>query len=145
MKAAIAWRIIPAILLLFLFLDRATAAQNVAGPRSLVLGTGSPGGPYYAYGEGLARILTRTLKIETTAQVTQGPAQNIVLMEKKEAMLGFITMGAGLQAWLRYASNEGDARAGLLSYCDATMPAPRTRSPCPAPRRNPLPSRSRSR
>jgi TRAP transporter TAXI family solute receptor len=68
-------------------------------PRSITIGTASPGGPYYAYGEGLARILTRTLQIETTAQVTQGPAQNIVLMEKKEAMLGFITMGVALQGW----------------------------------------------
>lgn len=57
------------------------------------------GGPYYAYGEGLARILTRTLQIEVTAQVTQGPAQNIVLMEKKEAMLGFVTVGVALQGW----------------------------------------------
>jgi TRAP transporter TAXI family solute receptor len=39
------------------------------------------------------------LQIEATAQVTQGPAQNIVLMEKKEAMLGFVTMGVALQGW----------------------------------------------
>jgi TRAP transporter TAXI family solute receptor len=74
-------------------------AEPAAWPRSIALGTGSPGGPYYAYGEGLARILTRILQIEVTAQVTQGPAQNIVLMERQEAMLGFITMGAGLQGW----------------------------------------------
>lgn len=99
MKAATAWRLFPVFLLVFVFPDRAAVAQEAPWPRSIVLATGSPGGPYYAYGEGLARVLTRTLKIETTAQVTQGPAQNIVLMEKKEAMLGFITMGAGLQAW----------------------------------------------
>jgi TRAP-type uncharacterized transport system substrate-binding protein len=46
-------------------------------------------------------MLTRTLQIEATAQVTQGPAQNIVLMEKKEAMLGFVTMGVALQGWNR--------------------------------------------
>src|SRR5262249_1967170 len=28
-----------------------------------------------------------------------GPAQNIVLMEKKEAMLGFVTTGVALQGW----------------------------------------------
>jgi len=76
-----------------------TWAQAPNGPRSITIGTASPGGPYYAYGEGLARILTRTLQIEATAQVTQGPAQNIVLMEKKEAMLGFVTMGVALQGW----------------------------------------------
>jgi uncharacterized protein len=68
-------------------------------PRSIAIGTGSPGGIYYGYGEGIARILTRALHVETTAQVTQGPAQNIVLMEKKEALLGFVTMGVALQGW----------------------------------------------
>jgi uncharacterized protein len=74
-------------------------AQAPNWPRSIAIGTASPGGIYYDYGEGLARILTRTLQIEATAQVTQGPAQNIVLMEKKEAMLGFVTTGAALQGW----------------------------------------------
>jgi uncharacterized protein len=74
-------------------------AQAPNWPRSITIGTASPGGIYYAYGEGLARILGRRLQIETTAQVTQGPAQNIVLMEKKEAMLGFVTMGVALQGW----------------------------------------------
>jgi TRAP transporter TAXI family solute receptor len=68
-------------------------------PRSIAIGTGSPGGIYYGYGEGVGRIVTRILHIEATAQVTQGPAQNIVLMEKKEAMLGFVTMGVALQGW----------------------------------------------
>jgi TRAP transporter TAXI family solute receptor len=74
-------------------------AQGGNWPRSITIGTASPGGPYDAYGRGLARILTRMLQIEVTAQVTQGPAQNIVLMEKKDAMLGFVTMGVALQGW----------------------------------------------
>ena len=90
-------RLFAAVLLATIALVPAVEAQDA--PRTLTLGTGSPGGPYYAYGEGLARILTRVLNIETIAQVTQGPAQNIVLLEKKEAMLGFITTGAGLQGW----------------------------------------------
>jgi uncharacterized protein len=74
-------------------------AEDANWPRSIAIGTGSPGGIYYGYGEGVGRIVTRTLHIEATAQVTQGPAQNIVLMEKKEAMLGFVTMGVALQGW----------------------------------------------
>ena len=74
-------------------------AQATNWPRSIIIGTGSPGGVYDAYGEALARILTHTLQLEATAQVTQGPAQNIVLMEKKEAMLGFVTVGVALQGW----------------------------------------------
>lgn len=99
MKANGAWRLVPVTFAAFLFACVAATALGAAWPRSIILGTASPGGPYYVYGEGLARILTRALNIEVIAQVTQGPAQNIVLMEKKEAMLGFITMGAGLQAW----------------------------------------------
>jgi TRAP transporter TAXI family solute receptor len=74
-------------------------AQAGNWPSSITIGTASPGGIYYAYGEGLARLLTRKLQMEAIAQVTQGPAQNIVLMEKKEAMLGFVTTGVALQGW----------------------------------------------
>src|ERR1039458_1696575 len=74
-----------------------SAAQDNAG--SIIIGTASPGGPYLAYGQGLSRILSRELKREITAQATQGPAQNIVLLERKELTLAFVTMGVGLQAW----------------------------------------------
>jgi len=77
-----------------------------AGPREdaraaepIIIGTASPGGPYLAYGQGLARILSRELGQEVTAQSTQGPAQNIMLLEKKQMMLAFATMGVALQAW----------------------------------------------
>jgi uncharacterized protein len=73
--------------------DDAPAAEPI------VIATASPGGPYLAYGQGLARILSRELGQEVTAQSTQGPAQNILLLEKKQATLAFITMGVGLQAW----------------------------------------------
>jgi len=74
-------------------------AQAMNWPRSITIGTASPGGIYDAYGEALARILTRALHIDVTAQVTQGGAQNIVLMEKKEALLGFVTTGLALRGW----------------------------------------------
>jgi TRAP transporter TAXI family solute receptor len=99
MKLFGAWRAVSLAGLVVLALSAISGAQDSALPRAITLGTASPGGPYIAYGEGLARILTRSLGIEVTAQVTQGPAQNIVLMEKKEATLGFITMGAGIQGW----------------------------------------------
>lgn len=65
----------------------------------LVIGTASPGGPYLSYGQELARILSRELSQEVTAQATQGPAQNIVLLEKGEIGLAFVTMGVALQGW----------------------------------------------
>jgi uncharacterized protein len=75
------------------------AVEHASGAEPIIIGTASPGGPYLAYGQGLARILSRELGQEVTAQSTQGPAQNIVLLEKKQAMLAFITTGVGLQAW----------------------------------------------
>jgi TRAP transporter TAXI family solute receptor len=73
------------------------AAQDRSGP--IIIGTASPGGPYLAYGQGLATILSRELKRESVAQPTQGPAQNIVLLERKELTLAFVTMGVALQGW----------------------------------------------
>jgi TRAP transporter TAXI family solute receptor len=75
------------------------ACEDAPAAEPIVIATGSPGGPYLAYGQGLARILTRELGQEVAAQSTQGPAQNILLLERKQATLAFITMGVGLQAW----------------------------------------------
>src|SRR5437867_9956090 len=68
-------------------------------PDSLAIGTASPGGTYYVYGEGLAKILTTALEIPVTMLPTEGPAQNIELLEAGEAKLGFVTTGIALQAW----------------------------------------------
>src|SRR5258707_219935 len=75
------------------------ACKDASAAEPIVIATASPGGPYLPYGQGLARILTRELGQEVAAQSTQGPAQNILLLEKKQATLAFITMGVGLQAW----------------------------------------------
>jgi uncharacterized protein len=68
-------------------------------PASLTIGTGSPGAVYLPYGQGLAPILTEALGIPVTAQATQGPDQNILLLESSDAPVGFVTMGVALQAW----------------------------------------------
>src|SRR6266699_3335297 len=68
-------------------------------PDSLTIGTASSGGTYYVYGEGLAKILTAALDIPVTMLPTDGPAQNIELLEAGEAKLGFVTTGIALQAW----------------------------------------------
>src|SRR5437899_7267975 len=56
------------------------AVEHASGAEPIIIGTASPGGPYLTYGQGLARILSRELGQEVTAQSTQGPAQNIVLL-----------------------------------------------------------------
>ncbi len=68
-------------------------------PKSLTLGTASPGGVYYVYGEELARILTEKLGIAVNPLPTQGPVHNVKLVDGGGAQLGLITMGVGLQGW----------------------------------------------
>jgi TRAP transporter TAXI family solute receptor len=68
-------------------------------PTALTIATASPGGVYLIYGRALAPILSEALGIQVTAQATQGSAQNVLLLEKSEVQLGFVTMGVALQAW----------------------------------------------
>jgi uncharacterized protein len=68
-------------------------------PDHLLIGTASPGGTYYVYGEGLGKILTRALDLPVVPLATEGPTRNIELLETGEADLGFVTIGIALQAW----------------------------------------------
>lgn len=68
-------------------------------PETLAIGTASPGGTYFAYGEGLARILTRELKTTVWARPTDGPIENIKLLESGEIQLAFVTLGIAQQGW----------------------------------------------
>jgi TRAP transporter TAXI family solute receptor len=68
-------------------------------PKSLTLGTASPGGPYYIYGDALAQVLTEKLGITVNHLPTQGPVHNVKLLDSGGAQLGMIAMGVGLQGW----------------------------------------------
>jgi TRAP transporter TAXI family solute receptor len=68
-------------------------------PDQLTIATASPGGTYYVYGEGLAKLLTRALELPVTMRPTEGPAQNIELLEAGETKLAFVTTGIALHAW----------------------------------------------
>ena len=70
-----------------------THAGEPNWPDHLAIGTASPGGTYYVYGEGLARLLTRALSLPVMRLPTEGPVQNIELIESAEAKLGFVTTG----------------------------------------------------
>jgi hypothetical protein len=68
-------------------------------PSSLTIGTASPGGVYLVYGNALAPLLTNALGVPVSAQATQGPDQNILLLESGNVQLAFVTMGTALQGW----------------------------------------------
>ncbi len=77
-----------------MLLDAATAFAQSA---TLTLGTASIGGTYYVYGETVAKVLTEKTKFQVVAQQTQGPNQNIVMVDEKKLELGMVTMGVALQ------------------------------------------------
>jgi len=68
-------------------------------PATLTIVTASPGGTYHVYGAGLAKILTRALGLPVAERTTEGPNQNIQMIEAGDAQLGFVTIGAAMQAW----------------------------------------------
>ncbi len=68
-------------------------------PTTLVLGTASAGGTYEAYGEALARLLTRELDLIVSTRATEGPAENLQLLEAGVVQLAFVTQGVALQGW----------------------------------------------
>jgi TRAP transporter TAXI family solute receptor len=90
-----------------------TAALGVTGSalaqsKSMTLGTASLGGTYFIYGGVLAKLLTDKLGINVSTQQTQGPNQNIILVDDKKVELGMATMGVALQAW----TGQGDWTKG---------------------------------
>lgn len=86
-----------------------TQAAEPDWPNAITIATGSPGGTYHAYGQGLARLLTRTLGIRVAALETDGPGENIQLIEDGTAQIAFVTMGAAQQAWNSSGDWEGGA------------------------------------
>jgi hypothetical protein len=84
-------------------------AREPHWPPTLSIGTASAGGTYFVYGEALARILTRELKTTVWARPTEGPSENIKLIETGEIDLGFVTLGVAQQAW----NGSGDWTNGV--------------------------------
>lgn len=92
----------------FAFITTALLCLSAASPQtSLTLGTASGGGTYLVFGEAMARILGEKAKLQVVPQQTQGPNQNMILIDDRKIELGMVTMGVALQgltgtgAWTR--------------------------------------------
>lgn len=90
---------IVAILAAVFAVPQAARSGEAHWPDTLTIGTGSPGGTYYEYGEGLAKLLTRKLDVPVFARATEGPTENIKLLEAGEIQLAFVSLGVAQQAW----------------------------------------------
>jgi len=93
----------PGKLLVFLIFALASSqpakAANPDWPKSLTVGTASPGGVYVPYGRALAKLWTEKLGIPADAVATQGAAHNFRLLDVGGAQIGMTTMGIALQGW----------------------------------------------
>ena len=74
-----------------------SATAAFAQSATLTIGTASVGGTYYVYGEAIAKVLTEKTKYQVVPQQTQGPNQNIVMVDENKIELGMVTMGVALQ------------------------------------------------
>jgi TRAP transporter TAXI family solute receptor len=95
-------------LIALLVLPGAGHCAEANWPERLIIGTASPGGTYHQYGEGLARLLTRKLGLPVAARETEGPVENLTLLEAGEVDLAFVTLGIAQQGW----SGSGDWTGG---------------------------------
>lgn len=84
-----------------LFGLRPAAAQprNASWPRALTMGTAAPGGTYALYGPAWGQLAQEATGVNISYRTTQGPNQNIVLVQRREVEMGMVTMGVALQAW----------------------------------------------
>jgi TRAP transporter TAXI family solute receptor len=85
--------------LLAIWTSTTVPAAGPDWPKSLTLGTASPGGVYYIYGDALAKILTEKLGIVVNPLPNQGTVRNVMLVDSGGVQLGMITMGVGLEGW----------------------------------------------
>jgi len=84
--------------LLALAISLAVVPTALAQPVPTALGTASRGGTYYVYGGLVAELLADKAGLQIVPQQTQGPNQNVILVDEKRIALGMTTMGVALQA-----------------------------------------------
>lgn len=82
--------------------------RNPSWPRALTMGTAAPGGTYALYGPAWGQLAQEATGIGISYRTTQGPNQNIILVQRREVELGMVTMGVALQAW----NGQGDWTQG---------------------------------
>jgi TRAP transporter TAXI family solute receptor len=86
----------------------AAQARDPSWPPNVTLGTASVGGTYFVYGQAWASLVGEKIGLNINTQQTQGPNQNLLLVQGKQIELGMVTMGVALQAW----NGQGDWTKG---------------------------------
>lgn len=94
----IAW-LVTAMAVFALASTQATAQDRTGWPNSAKIGTASQGGTFFIYGAGWGNLVQEQLGVNMTAEVTGGPAQNLVLVHSGELQFGMTTLGPAADAW----------------------------------------------
>jgi TRAP transporter TAXI family solute receptor len=94
-----AWLRIATIAIALLGVPSIGRSAEASWPDTLTIATASRGGTYQLFGEGLARLLTRKLGLPVSIRETEGPVENIRLLESGEVQLAFVTLGIAQQGW----------------------------------------------
>lgn len=68
-------------------------------PAALLMSTAGPGGAYAIYGPVWGRLVARATGLAVSYRATQGPQENILLLDHGSVDLGMTTMGVARQAW----------------------------------------------
>ena len=112
-------RIVAVLAAIFALPDAARSGE-AHWPETLTIGTGSPGGTYYDYGDGLVKLLTRKLDVAVFARATEGPTENIKLLEAGESSSPSSRSGWRSKLGTDPASGRAassSARCGPFSQC----------------------------
>lgn len=119
-KSTIVALVAPALLATSILSEAAESQQN-DWPKSVRIGTASVGGTYYAYGSAWAKLLGEELDMQTTAQATGGPLQNIPLVHMGDLEFGQAVMvdayaGYNGQGWAEGQDTYDNIRAVFPMY-----------------------------
>lgn len=88
----------------------APARANPSWPSSLVMGTAAPGDDYVVYGPAWGTLAAQASGAHISYRATEGPGQNIILLEQGACQLGMTSLGMARQAWEGIGSWTHDLR-----------------------------------
>ena len=101
----------------------ASAAPDFTG-RSVNVVTGGTGGVYIVYGAGLADLLTKTLKVNASAESTAASVANMQLIRDGKAQLAFVLSDTAYDAVKgqgpQFTGKPADAKALAVLYSNFT-------------------------
>ena len=86
------------------------APRDSTWPQALTMGTGSTGGLYGVYGAAWGAIAAAVTGAHMLYRATEGPNENILLLDRGEIDLAMTTLGIAYDAWTGGGAWTGGAR-----------------------------------